>query len=114
MLELKFEREKLVANMRRTGKTTGNTTLNTKDLPALPKNAKQAEGKSVPELMAVVDQLSKAIEKLKLENQELKRTAAHQVKSMEAEREVKKLRKELDRVIDETKNARLYMKQSAR
>ena len=94
--------------MRKTGKTT------TSDLPALPKCAKQAEGKSVAELMAVVDQLSKVIEKLKLENQELKRTAGHQVKGVEAERDVKKLRKELDRVIDETKNVSLYMKQSAR
>ncbi len=111
-MELKFERERLVANNRRTGKA--NPTLNISELPALPKNAKQVEGKSVAELMATVDQLSKVIEKLKLENQELKRTAAHQVKSMEAEREVKKLRKELDRVIDETKNVSLYMKQSAR
>lgn len=100
--------------MRKTTNIARNLKLNTNDLPSLPKNAKQAEGKSVAELMTAVDQLSKVIEKLKLENQELKRTAAHQVKGVEAEREVKKLRKELDRVIDETKNVTLYMKQSAR
>ena len=88
--------------------------MNTGNLPVLPKSAKAHKGKTANELLLVIDQLSKAVERVKTENETLKKTAVNQPKYLEAVREVKKLREELETAVDERKNVDQYVKQSSR
>ncbi|KAI9101929.1 hypothetical protein DFS34DRAFT_436911 [Phlyctochytrium arcticum] len=53
------------------------------------------KGRSIPELMGVVENVARMADKLKTENELLKKTGTSQSKHMEALREVKRLKKEL-------------------
>jgi hypothetical protein len=112
LLQLKFEKEELVAAASK--KAPAKLSIPATVVPALPAKVSQYDGRSKNELLQIIDQLSKVIDKFKAENDDLKRVSANQIKNSDAIREVKRLKKELDQAIDERKNVDMYIKQSHR
>jgi hypothetical protein len=112
LLELKLEKERLSTAL--TKKEAHLSHIPPHELPSLPKKRTEYKGKTSNELLQVIDQLSRAIEKVKAENEALKKSAINPMKHHEALRDVKKLRDELDKATDEKKNADLYARQSSR
>lgn len=109
LLELKLEKEKGAFDSCKEKQVQG-----IQDLVPLPKKRTGYRGKTSNELLQVIDQLSRAIEKVNAENDALKKSAISPVKYQEATRDLKKLREEFDKVNDERKNADLYVRQSSR
>jgi DNA repair exonuclease SbcCD ATPase subunit len=112
LLELKLEKERLSTALMK--KETALSHIPPQELPLLPKKRTDYKGKTSNELLQVIDQLSRAIEKVKAENEALKKSAINPIKHQEALRDVKKLRDELEKATDERKNADLYARQSSR
>lgn len=114
LLEIKLEKERLAASLMHNSKEAEIHHISQQSLPSLPKKRTDYKGKTSNELLQVIDQLTRAIEKVKAENEALKRTAINPVKYQEALRDLKTLRDELEKAVDERKNADLYVRQSSR
>jgi chromosome segregation ATPase len=116
-LAVKFEKEQLASTCRSQAKKISELeevlAHKPAELPVLMK-AKAYEGKSVNELLGSIEQLSKIVERVSKENEAIKKTYVSHAKYMDALRETKKLKKELDQFLDQKKNVDQYVKQSSK
>ena len=113
LLELRFENQEfLLAAKKNKNPTPSHMSPSVKkeegDIP------KQFQGKSIHQIIQTVDQLTRIVEKLKMENESFKKNELNHVKYQEALRDIKQLKKQLDQSLDEQKNVAHYVKQSAR